>query len=306
MKRSGAIGDWSDLARKGRLQLADWIAEKCLFVVSLSAAVLVILVVLFVVRESLPFFGGAVAGDRPAGETFSIGWAASLAVGSLKVSLTALFFAVPIAIGAALYVSQLAPAGIREWVRPLVETLAGVPSVVLGSLAVVVLSVGLQSLFGYPWRFNALTAGMVLGLAVVPLIFSIAESALTSVPVSFRQAAFALGSSRWQAACWVVLPAAFPGVCAAVALGFGRAVGETMIVLMAAGDAGVLSWSLLDSSRPMTAAIAAELPSVLFAGRHYRVLFVLGGVLFAVTYAVNLVGDWILCRLKRRLEAKSF
>ena len=224
-----------------------------------------------------------------------------LLIGSLKTSITALIFAVPIAIGAAIYVSQLAPHRIREWVKPMIELMAGIPSVILGFFALIVMASALQSLFGYQSRLNALVAGIALGLAVVPVIFSIAEDALTSVPQAYRQAAFALGSSRWQTACFVVLPAALPGIFAAVILGFGRAIGETMIVLMATGNASIVSWSLLDSTRTMTATIAAELAETVFESDHYRVLFVLGTILFAVTFLSNLIGDMVIHRLKRKL-----
>ncbi len=306
MNSSGVIEDWSSLAQKKRFQLADWIVEKSLFAVSLSAVVLLLLIVVFIVRESIPIFRRETADGQTSGGILFFEQIMPLAAGCLKVSLTALVFSVPTAIGAALYVSQLASPKVRKWGKPLVETLAGVPSVVLGSLAATVLADGLQALFGMPARLNALTAGIALGLAVIPLIFSIAEDALVSVPASFRRAALALGSSRWQAACFVVLPAALPGVLAAVTLGFGRAVGETMIVLLAAGEVGVLSWSLLDSSRSISAEIAAELPAAVFGGLHCRVLFALGGGLFAVTCVVNFLGGWILRRLERRLEAKHF
>ncbi|MBT5705601.1 MAG: ABC transporter permease subunit, partial [Verrucomicrobia bacterium] len=171
--------------------------------------------------------------------------------------------------------------------------------------ALIVMATTLQSLFGYQSRLNALVAGIALGLAVIPVIFSIAEDALTSVPQSFSHAALALGSSRWQTAYSVVLPAALPGIFAAVVLGFGRAIGETMIVLMATGNASIVSWSVLDSTRTMTATIAAELAETVFGGEHYRVLFMLGTILFAVTFVANLIGDIIVHRLKRRLEGNS-
>ena len=227
-----------------------------------------------------------------------------LLIGSLKTSLIALLFAVPIAIGAAIYVSQLAPMRIREWIKPMIEMMAGIPSVVLGFFALIVMATTLQETFGYQSRLNALVAGIALGLAVIPVIFSIAEDALTSVPQSFSHAALALGSSRWQTASSVVLPAALPGIFAAVVLGFGRAIGETMIVLMATGNASIVSWSLLDSTRTITATIAAELAETVFGGEHYRILFVLGTILFGVTFLANLVGDVVIHRLKRRLEGK--
>jgi len=227
-----------------------------------------------------------------------------LLVGSLKATAMALLFAVPLAIGAAIYVSQLASPRTREWLKPAVELLAGVPSVVMGFFALIVLASLLQAVFGYASRLNAFVAGIALGLAVIPVVFSIAEDALTSVPRSFSEAALALGSTRWQAAWQIVLPAALPGVFAAVVLGFGRAIGETMIVLMASGNATIISWSLFDSVRTLTATIAAELAETVVGGHHYRMLFMLGVLLFAVTFLSNLAGDIFIHRLKARLEGR--
>ncbi|MBI3192152.1 MAG: phosphate ABC transporter permease subunit PstC, partial [Pedosphaera parvula] len=182
-----------------------------------------------------------------------------LIVGSLKTTLVALVFSVPLALAAAIYVSQLARPRVRELVKPSIVLLAGIPSVVLGFFALIVMATLLQKTFGYASRLNAFVAGVALGLAIIPVVFSIAEDALTSVPRSFTQGALALGASRWQAAWQIVLPAALPGVFAAVVLGFGRAIGETMIVLMASGNASIMSWSLFDSTRSITATIAAEL-----------------------------------------------
>lgn len=227
-----------------------------------------------------------------------------LIVGSLKTTLVALLMSVPLALGAAIYVSQLASPKIREWLKPGIELLAGIPSVVLGFFALIVLASFLQGIFHYPSRLNALVAGVALGLAVVPLIFSIAEDALTSVPRSYLQAALALGSSKWQAAWHIVLPAALPGVFAGVVLGFGRAVGETMVVLMASGNASILSASAFDSTRTMTATVAAELAETVFGGPHYRVLFLIGLLLFVITFLSNLVGAITIERLKARLGGK--
>ena len=227
-----------------------------------------------------------------------------LIIGSLKVTLVALLFAVPVSLGAAIYVSQLARPRVREVVKPTIELLAGIPSVVLGFFALIVMASFLQSIFGYSSRLNALCAGIALGIAVIPVVFSIAEDALTSVPPSYVQAALALGASQWKAAFQVVLPAALPGVFAAVALGFGRAIGETMIVLMASGNASIVSWSLFDSTRTITATIAAELGEVVFGSAHYRILFLIGVLLFIVTFLTNLTADLVLNRLKGKLEGR--
>lgn len=228
-----------------------------------------------------------------------------LIVGSLKVTLIGLLFAVPVSLGAAIYVSQLASPRIRELVKPGVELLAGIPSVVMGVFALLFLATFLQSIFGYQYRLNAFVAGIALGLTAVPLIFSIAEDALTSVPRSYTQAALALGASQWQAAWQVVLPAALPGVFAAVVLGFGRCIGETMVVLIASGNASKLTWSVFDSARSITATIAAEMAEAVAGGHHYQILFLLGTLLFAVTFLTNFAGDLIIHRLKSRMEGRE-
>ena len=228
-----------------------------------------------------------------------------LLIGSLKATLVALLFAVPLSLAAAIYVSQLAKPRVKEWLKPAIEMLAGIPSVVLGFFALLVMATVLQKVFNYDSRLNTFVAGIALGLAIVPVIFSIAEDALTSVPRSYTQAALALGSSKWQAAWRIVLPAALPGVFAAVVLGFGRAIGETMIVLMASGNASIVSWDILESARTITATIAAELAETVFGGHHYRMLFMLGTILFAVTFVSNLAGDLIIHRLKKKLEGNA-
>lgn len=227
-----------------------------------------------------------------------------LIVGSLKTTLVGLLFAVPLALGAAIYVSQLARPTMKEWVKPGIELLSGIPSVVMGTFALIVMASFLQKVFGYEVRLNAFVAGIALGLAVIPLVFSIAEDALTSVPRTYTQAALALGASKWQAAYQVVLPSALPGVFAAVVLGFGRAMGETMIVLLVC-SASVMSWSVFDSARSITTTIAAEMAEAVSGGHHYRILFLLGALLFAVTFITNLIGDIVIHHFKAKLEGKK-
>jgi phosphate transport system permease protein len=227
-----------------------------------------------------------------------------LFVGTLKVTLIGLLFAVPLAVGAAIYVSQLARPRMREIVKPAIEMLSGIPSVVAGFFALIVMASVLQKLFGYQTRLNAFVAGIALGFAVIPVIFSIAEDALTSVPRAYTQAALALGASRWQTAWQIVLPAALPGVFAATVLGFGRAIGETMIVLMVC-SASVMSWSIFDSARSITTTIAAEMGEVVTGGAHYRILFMLGSLLFAATFLSNMAGELVIQRFKQKLEGKK-
>lgn len=228
-----------------------------------------------------------------------------LLVGSLKVTFIAMLVAVPLALGAALYVSQLSGRRFALWAKPAIEMLAGIPGVVLGAFALIAFAPVFQRITGTPFQLNAVVAGIALGFAVVPLVFSLAEDALSSVPADLTTAAFALGATRWEAAWNAVLPAAAPGIGAAVLLGFGRALGETMIVLIASGNAATLGWSPLDPVRTITATIAAELGETPFGGHHYRILFLLGTLLFVMTFAINFAARHVLSGLRRRLEGAA-
>jgi len=225
-----------------------------------------------------------------------------LVVGTLKVVIVAMMFAVPISVLAAIYASEFAPARIREVLKPVIEILAGIPSVVLGFFALIVMASWVQSVTGSSSRLNALNAGFALGLGVIPVIFTVSEDALRAVPRSYREASLALGASRWQTAWNVTLPAASAGVAAGVLLGLARAVGETMIVLMASGNAALVSPSAFDSVRTLSASIAAELAEVVVGSPHYSVLFFLGSMLFVTTFIINVAAGMFVDRLRRRLR----
>ena len=196
-----------------------------------------------------------------------------LVIGTTKVTLIAMLVAVPLAISAAVFVSQYAGRRTREIVKPAIEFLAGIPSVVLGFFALMVMASWFQDLFGFDSRLNAVVAGVALSFAVIPVVFTVCEEALGAVPHSYVEASAALGAARWQTITRVVLPAAAPGIAASIALGLGRAFGETMIVLMASGNAAILSANPAESVRTLSATIAAELAEVVFGGPHYTVLF---------------------------------
>ncbi len=227
-----------------------------------------------------------------------------LFLGTLKVTILALLFGAPLAIAAALYTAEFASHRVREIVKPVVELLAGIPSVVLGFLALLVFATWLQDLFGFDYRLNAITAGVAMALAIIPIIYTVSEDALTSVPRTYREASLALGVAPWKTAWSVVLPAATPGIFAALILGFGRAMGETMVVLMASGNAAITSLSLTDSVRTISATIAAELGEVVFQSPHYYVLFFLGAMLFVLTFALNMLGEYFVANLKRKLMGR--
>jgi phosphate transport system permease protein len=228
-----------------------------------------------------------------------------LLLGSLKATLVAILFAAPFAIGAAVYSSEFAPPRMRELIKPVIEMLAGIPSVVMGFFALIVLASLLKDTFGWKFRLNATNAGIALGIAIIPVIYTVAEGALRAVPQHFREASQALGAGPWATARRVVLPAAAPGIFAGVALGLGRAIGETMIVLMASGNAAIWSVSLTDSIRTMSATIAAELAEVVNGSPHYHVLFFIGALLFLLTFLLNSLGELYVGRLRRRLTGVS-
>jgi phosphate transport system permease protein len=227
-----------------------------------------------------------------------------LLIGTLKVTLIAVIIAIPLAVAAALYTSEFAHPWAREVIKPAVEVLAGIPSVVIGFFCLMVLAGWLQSAFGWTFRLNAVTAGVGLSLAVIPIVYTVSEDAFTAVPLTYREGSIAMGASRWQTASRVVFPAAMPGVLASCVLGFGRAIGETMIVLMASGNAAVLSWSPTDSIRTFSATIAAELGEVVVGSAHYHVLFFVGASLFILTFFLNLAGHWWVNRLQKKLQGE--
>jgi phosphate transport system permease protein len=291
----------------------DRIAELAIAGSALVTVGGIVLIFVFVFREALPILiDQATMAEANLGKFFTPGaWqpvsdhpklsVIPLLVGSLKATLIAVVTAVPIAVLAALYTAEFAPRAAREFLKPIVEMLAGIPSVVLGFFALIVLASALQAVTGSPTRLNAMNAGLALGFAIIPIVYSVSEDALRAVPASYREAALALGASPWQTAFTVTLPAAWAGIFAAVMLGVGRAVGETMIVLMASGNAAITSWAATDSIRTMSATIAAELAEVVNGSPHYATLFFIGSLLFAITFLLNVAAGLMVERMRRRL-----
>jgi len=223
-----------------------------------------------------------------------------LFAGSLKVAFLSLLISAPVAIFAAIYTSSFASKHIKEIVKPVVEILAGFPSVVIGFIALIVFASVLQSIFGLQYRLNAFTGSVAMAIAIIPVIFTLSEDALNSVPRSYIDASLALGSERWETAILVVLPAAVPGIFAAILLGIGRAIGETMIVLMATGNAAFASFNPFEPVRTMSATIGAEMAEVVFGDFHYSVLFFIGIILFAISFLINLTAETVVRNLVMR------
>lgn len=224
-------------------------------------------------------------------------------IGTVKATLIALLIAAPLAILAALYTAYFAPKRLREILKPAVELLAGFPSVVIGFFCLMTIASILQSLFGTTYRLNAVVGGIGLALAVIPIIYTITDDALRAVPHSLREAALAIGSTEWQAAYRILLPAATPGIVAAVLLGIGRAFGETMIALLAMGNAFPMTWDFMAPVRTIAATIGAEMGEAEHGGPHYQVLFFLGVILFGISFLINLVTEfYVKDRLIKRFR----
>lgn len=224
----------------------------------------------------------------------------SMIVSSFLATLGALAIAVPIGIGAASYLSDVAHWKVRETVKPIIEILAGIPSVVIGFLGIVLFGPAIAKITGQSHGLNALNGSILLAVMALPTIISISEDSLNAVPRAYKEASLALGASRWQTLIRVKIPAALSGIIAAVMLGMGRAIGETMTVLMATGNAPAFPSGFLSSIRTMTATIAIELGEVPYYTTHYYALFAIGLVLFIITFIVNLISDLILHKFQER------
>ena len=226
-----------------------------------------------------------------------------LVTGSFKVTIVAVLIAAPIAIFSALFTSAFAPKWSKEVLKPTIEILAGFPSVVIGFFALIAMATVLQNAFGFQYRLNAFVGGLALSLAVIPIIYTITEDSLTRVPRVMTEASLALGATKWQTALFVVLPAATPGILAAILLGIGRAFGETMIVLMATGNAAIFSAGFFEPVRTMSASIGAEMAEVVFGDTHYSVLFFIGSILFLFTFTLNAIVEIVVRqRLMKRFQ----
>ncbi len=228
-----------------------------------------------------------------------------LFIGTLKTTAVSMLVAVPVGVFGALYAAEFAPRRLRELLKPVIELLAGIPSVVLGFFALMVMATFLQDTFGLNTRLNAVVAGLGLALAIVPVIFTVAEDSLTAVPHSYREASLALGATPWETAWKVVLPAAAPGILAACVLGFGRAIGETMIILMASGNAAIVSANFGDSVRSLSATIAAEMGEVVVGSPHYSLLFFIGVQLFLFTFVLNMLASAWTKKVIKRLTGSA-
>lgn len=221
---------------------------------------------------------------------------------SLLVTVGALLIAIPLGVGTAAYLSEVASPKVRRIVKPIVEILNGIPSVAIGFIGIVLVGPAIASLFDLNNGFNALNGSVLLAFMALPTIVSVSEDAMQAIPTSFREGSYALGANKWTTLVKVVLPAAASGIIAACILGFGRAIGETMTVLMVTGNATAMPGSFFDPVRTLTATIAIELGEVPYDSPHYYALFILGIVLFLISLAVNFLSEWVASRFRYKMS----
>lgn len=290
------------------LRLSEFIITRLINLSGYSAIIFVGLIFYFLLQEGLPALGDisleSLTGTRwyPIEAMYGV---LPLLSGSLIVTFGAALIAIPFGLGTAIYMSEIAPRWVREILKPLVEILAGLPSVVLGFLGILVVAPYLRVLLNLPTGLSAFTGSLLLGGIAIPTIVSIAEDALDSVPRSYRDASLAMGATQWQTIWMVTLPAARSGVLTAIMLGVGRAIGETMTVLMVTGNAPVLLTglgTLFSPVRTMTATIAAEMGEVARGSTHYHMLFLIGIILFLISLIVNVTASAVVFRQVKRQE----
>ncbi len=304
-----------------RQQFRERLIEWFLFLNGLIAVVAIVLIFVFLFREGFKAFQeihpGRFLGHmdvdfwteqpifkmtwQPVGDNskYSI---IPLICGTFLVAVPATVLAGLLGVGCGIYLAELASPRVREIAKPVVELLAGIPSVVLGFFCLAVLATWMQNLLHTTFRLNAAVGAVGVAVAIIPVIASVTEDALRAVPDDLREAALGLGATKGETIVRVLVPAAISGITAAVLLGLGRAIGETMIVLMATGNAGLVTANPFSSVRTMTATIAAELGAVAQGSEQYQALFLVGAILFAITFVLNLVAEVVVHRMRSQLK----
>jgi phosphate transport system permease protein len=278
-------------------EFKKFLVTKFIFLNGIISIIVLGLILAFLVYNSFKFFASYPIFDflggkewAPTAEPEKFGLLPLMA-GSVLVSFGAIIIAVPLGIGTALYLGELAPRAVRETVKPIIEILASIPSVVIGFIGMTLLSGFIKDTFQLNTGLTALTGSIMLAFMSLPTIISISEDAINAVPSSYRFASTALGATKWQTAYRTVLPAASSGIVAATMLGLGRVIGETMTVLMVTGNSPRLVFSLLQPVRTITGTIAAEMGETVQGGLHYSSLFAIGLMLFLITFFINYLAD---------------
>ncbi|MFA6899175.1 MAG: phosphate ABC transporter permease subunit PstC [Desulfurivibrionaceae bacterium] len=288
------------MSRSRKLLITDKLMRLLLVGAASTSVLVVCLIFLFLFKEAGPFALTPGLGKLldsqwiPVSfqeEHFGVG---PLLSGSALVTALAMLVTVPISVLVAIYIAEIALPTEREFLKPFIEVLASIPSVVLGFFGLLVVAPIIKTVFGLSTGLTALTGALLLSLMAIPTIISLSEDALVSVPYALKNASLALGASHLQTIFRVTLPAALPGIVAAVMLGIGRVIGETMAVLMVTGNSAIITFSPLASVRTMTATIAAEMGEVPFGSVHYQALFWIGIILLGITFALNIIAQRVL------------
>ncbi len=283
-------------------RLKEFIIEKLILLCGLASIFFVLLIFLFLIKEGLSVFKSVTIPSflfgknwYPISEPPQLG-ILPLILGSLVVTLGASLIAIPIGVACAVYIAEIAPLKIKEILKSGIELLAAIPSVVLGFVGMVTLVPWVKKIFHLPTGLTALSGSIMLAFMAMPTIVSIAEDALYSIPKSYKEGALALGATHWQTIYRVLLPAASSGIVAAVMLGIGRVIGETMAVMMITGNSAVIPHTILQPVRTLTATIAAEMGETVVGSEHYFALFAIGIVLFFISFMINVTADFALHR----------
>lgn len=288
--------------RKAKKHLSEKIIESIIKIGGFSSIIFIIAILFFILKEAFPFLIGAFDFKE---FFFSTEWnpasvvkikygTLAILVGTIMVTALSMLIAVPLGIACAFFISEFCSPKLRETYKILIEFLAAIPSVVWGFIAIMMINPMIIELFNVPIGLNILNASLILALMSLPLIVSVGEDALRAVPESYREAAEAMGATKWEVATRVLLPAAKNGLMAAALLGVGRALGETMAVLMATGHAIQIPESIFEPGRTLTATIAAELGESPKGGEHYQALFAIGLMLFIISFIVNFSADYLI------------
>ncbi|MEK7817431.1 MAG: phosphate ABC transporter permease subunit PstC [Actinomycetota bacterium] len=288
-------------------KIKEFLIARLIFVCGIATIAVIGLIFLFLLKDAVALFETYSLKDFLTGRNWypisepPVFGALPLILGSLLVTAIAVVIAVPLGIGTAIYIAEVAPGWLKETLKPLMEIVAAIPSVVLAFIGLTILAPWLQNLLNLNTGLTALTGGIMLAFMALPTIVSIAEDAINSVPRAYRYGSLAMGASRWQTTSRVVVPAAMSGISASVMLGIGRAIGETMVVLMVTGNAAVMPTSveaIIKPVRTLTGTIAQEMGETVFQSPHYFALFAVGLVLFIITFAVNWAADMVLYRYR--------
>lgn len=284
----------------------EFIIESLIRVIGFSSIGFVLLIFVFLLREGLPVFFEVQIGNFLSTRwypTFDLFGILPLILGSILVTLVSILIALPLGLCTAVFVREIAPSWVREILKPMIEVMAGIPSVVLGFFGMTLVAPLIREYLGAPTGLTAFTGALILAYMSLPTLISVAEDALDTVPKSYRDASLAMGATLWQTIWRVIVPAARSGIVTAVMLGTGRAIGETMAVMMVTGNAARMPLSLISLFRPvrtMTATVAAEMGEVAQGSTHYHALFGLGIILFVLTFIINLTAATTIFRKRRR------